>query len=97
MKKKAVAVGDTNVFIPVSINEATCIGCNLCVMVCQPDVFVPSIEPAGVPVVLYPSECWYVGDCVDVCPVPDCINLHVMDKNKVIWKRKESGKYFQLS
>ena len=59
MKKKAVAVGDTNVFIPVSINEETCIGCNLCVMVCQPDVFVPSSEPAGVPVVLYPSECWY--------------------------------------
>ena len=36
-------------------------------------------------------------DCVDVCPVPDCIKLNVMDKNKVIWKRKESGEYFQLS
>ena len=35
--------------------------------------------------------------CVDVCPVPDCIKLNVMDKNKVIWKRKESGEYFQLS
>ncbi len=97
MTDKALAVGDTDVFIPVSINEETCIGCNLCVMVCQPDVFVPSNDPGGVPVVLYPSECWYVGDCVDVCPVPDCIALHVMDKNKVIWKRKESGEEFQLS
>lgn len=83
-------------FDPVTIVPELCIGCNRCVDACQVDVFLPSSEKQGVPLVAFPGECWYSGDCVSVCPVPGAIYLNVMEKNRVQWKRKATGEEFQL-
>ena len=52
---------------PISFDAEKCTGCNRCVEVCQVDVFIPSAEKGGQPLVLFPGECWYCGCCVMEC------------------------------
>ena len=84
---------------PIQINEDICTGCNMCVDVCRSDVFVYSPSPDRKrPVVLYPDECWYCGDCVYHCPLwqKGCITIkHPLSQNW-IWKNKETGKHAWL-
>ncbi|MFQ5790879.1 MAG: ferredoxin family protein [Acidobacteriota bacterium] len=83
-------------FEPITIFPELCIGCNRCVDACQVDVFLPSTRKGAAPLVSYPGECWHSGDCVADCPVPGAIRLNVMPKNRVHWKRKETGEDFYL-
>ena len=83
-------------FTAVTIDEETCTGCNYCVEVCQVDAFLPAVEPGDPPILAYPGECWHCGDCVDVCPAPGAIYMNPMPKNRVHWKRKETGEDFHL-
>lgn len=83
-------------YSPIIIDDEYCTGCNFCVDVCQVDVFLPSLEIGEPPLLAYPGECWHCGDCVDVCPVPGAIDMNPMPKNRVRWKRKETGEDFQL-
>ena len=90
-EKKVYAVPELTASTPVTIDPDTCNGCNLCVEVCQVDVFIPNSEHGKPPIVLYPGECWYGGGCVDVCPVPGAIKLNIPLMNSVHWKRKDTG------
>lgn len=83
-------------FSPIIIDGELCTGCNFCVEVCQVDVFLPSSEIGDPPTLAYPAECWHCGDCVDTCPVPGAIDMNPMPKNRVHWKRKETGEDFHL-
>jgi NAD-dependent dihydropyrimidine dehydrogenase PreA subunit len=56
-------------FKAIEINGSVCSGCNRCVDVCPMDVLAPSPEKNGLPLVLYPEECWFCGSCVDLCPL----------------------------
>ncbi|MBT3990693.1 MAG: 4Fe-4S binding protein [Rhodospirillaceae bacterium] len=80
----------------VEINPDNCTGCRLCIEVCRTDVLVPHPEAREVPIVLFPDECWFCGDCVAYCPEPDTIKMHVPITEKVGWKDKESGERFRL-
>jgi NAD-dependent dihydropyrimidine dehydrogenase PreA subunit len=93
---EVVARQDPAGFDPVTIVPELCIACDRCVEACQVDVFLPSSEKGKAPLVAFPGECWYSGDCVSVCPVPGAIYLNVMEKNRVEWKRKKTGEEFQL-
>ena len=84
--EQVYAVGDPAVFSPIHIDEILCIGCNLCVFVCQADLFLPSAEKGGPPIVMYGGECWYEGSCVDHCPVPGAITLNSLLFNRVRWE-----------
>jgi NAD-dependent dihydropyrimidine dehydrogenase PreA subunit len=55
---------------------------------------VRQLEP---PIVCFPAECWHCGDCVGVCPENGAIRLNVMPKNRVGWRRKETGQDFELA
>jgi dihydropyrimidine dehydrogenase (NAD+) subunit PreA len=70
----------------VSVNEATCTGCNLCVIACEDAGYEalklkPVADPqrtAGtrnVAEVIY-DNCTGCNLCVAVCPVPDCMSLY---------------------
>jgi NAD-dependent dihydropyrimidine dehydrogenase PreA subunit len=80
------ATAEPGVFSPIIIDEELCIGCNLCVFVCQADLFLPNEVKGGAPSVIYPGECWYEGSCVDYCPVPGAITLDTQLFNKVHWE-----------
>lgn len=83
-------------FDPVTVVVELCTGCNRCVEICQVDVFLPSTRTGEPPVVVYPGECWHCGDCVAVCPVRGAILWNTMPKNRVHWKRKDTGEDFTL-
>jgi NAD-dependent dihydropyrimidine dehydrogenase PreA subunit len=81
MTESVQAVPDPMVFLPVLIDEELCIGCNLCLLVCQADLFLPNPVKGGPPFVFYGGECWYEGSCVDHCPVPAItLNLQLFNR-----------------
>ena len=86
MTEPVYAVPDAAIFTPVSIDQRLCTGCNLCVLVCPADLFLPNAEKRGAPIVMYGGECWYEGSCVDYCPVAGAIRLHTPLFNRVRWK-----------
>ena len=79
---------------PLQFDADLCIGCNACVDVCQVDVMLPNLEPGLPPVVAYPEECWYDGSCVAVCPMPGAIRLVGLAKDRVHFRRKDTGEDF---
>ena len=79
-------VPEPSVFNPITIDEELCIGCNLCVFVCQADLFLPNEVKGGAPSVVYAGECWFEGSCVDHCPVPGAIMLDTQLYNRVHWE-----------
>ncbi len=83
-------------FEPIAIDPALCNGCGRCVEICQVDLFLPAKEKGGSPILAYPDECWHCGDCVDVCPLMGAIRLLTMPKNRVRWKRRDTGEDFSL-
>jgi NAD-dependent dihydropyrimidine dehydrogenase PreA subunit len=83
-------------FKSITFNENICNGCNVCVEVCQVDLFIPNPEKGKPPILLFPEECWFDGSCVEVCPKPGAIKLNNLPRNKVHWKRKETGEDFWL-
>jgi NAD-dependent dihydropyrimidine dehydrogenase PreA subunit len=95
-KAQVVIEPEPSSFEPITIVPEHCTGCNRCVEACQVDVFLPTPEKGGAPLVAYPGECWHSGDCVDVCPEPGAIRLNTMEKNKVRWKRTGTGEEFTL-
>jgi NAD-dependent dihydropyrimidine dehydrogenase PreA subunit len=80
------AVPEPAVFSPITIDEQLCIACNLCVLVCPADLFLPNSKKSMAPIVMYAGECWYEGSCVDACPVPGAIELKGLLVNRVQWK-----------
>jgi len=76
---------------PLRFDSELCIGCNLCVDVCQVDIMLPNPEYGLPPIVAYPDECWYDGSCVGVCPVPGAIALIGMPKDRVHFRRRATG------
>ena len=80
----------------VEIDPEICTGCRLCIEVCRTDVLVPHPEKRMVPIVLFPDECWFCGDCVAYCTESGAITLHVPITEKVGWKDKESGERYRL-
>jgi len=94
--EKILAVPEPAAWTPLTFDPQLCTGCNLCVEVCQVDIMMPNPEEGQVPIVLYPGECWYSGDCVDACPCPGAVKLNVHAVNSVHWKRKDTGESFFL-
>ena len=80
---------------PVIFDPTNCNGCNLCVDVCQVDVLIPNPKKKGPPIVLYPEECWYEGDCVDECHRQGSIRLNLPLTQRVRWKRKDTEEHFR--
>ncbi len=89
MSQPLCVAADQGVFTPVYIAETLCIGCNLCVFVCQADLFLPSPKKGEPPLVVWGGECWYEGSCVDHCPVPGAIELNSLLFNRVRWKEAQ--------
>jgi NAD-dependent dihydropyrimidine dehydrogenase PreA subunit len=79
---------------PLFFDTELCIGCNICVDVCQVDIMLPNPEIGLPPLVPFPEECWYDGSCVASCPVPGAIVLIGMPKDRVHFLRKETGEDF---
>ena len=90
MDKKIYVTPETCISNPITFNTDTCIGCNRCMEVCQVDLFITNPEKGSPPIIVYPSECWYCGCCVDACPVPGTIILNPLLMNRVHWKLKEN-------
>ncbi len=80
----------------VVIDPKLCKGCNLCIEACRTDVLLPNLEKGKPPVVVYPDECWFCGDCVQNCPVPGAIRMDFPMNQRVGWKRKATGEYFRI-
>lgn len=76
---------------PIVFDLDLCIGCNVCVDICQVDIMVPNPEEGAPPVVLYPEECWYDGSCVSACPISGAITLNSMAAKRVHFRRKATG------
>ena len=87
---------ESTTFKSVTFNPDICNGCNVCVDVCQVDLFIPNPEKGKPPILLFPEECWFDGSCVEVCPKPGAIKLNHLPRNRVHWKRKETGEDFWL-
>ncbi|MFX1513046.1 MAG: ferredoxin family protein [Promethearchaeota archaeon] len=83
---------------PVIFNSSVCTGCNKCVEVCMSDIFLPNPEKGSPPLILYPDECYYDGNCVRKCPQHDkgAIRLNWPLMQRVRWKRKETGEHFRI-
>lgn len=81
---------------PVLFNLNICKGCNICVEICEMDVFVPNPEKGKPPIILYPDECWYCGNCVAECQLPGAIALNHPLMQRVRWKRKDTGEHFRV-
>lgn len=62
--------------MPPVINGEKCVGCGLCVEICQMDVFFAS-QKGKVPVLSYPEECWHCNSCVTACPVEGALTVRV--------------------
>jgi len=80
---------------PVIFDPSICNGCNCCVDICTMDILIPNPEKGKPPIILYPEECWYGGDCVLECPNPGAIRLNHPLMQRVRWKRKETGEHFR--
>ncbi len=80
----------------VVIDPGLCKGCNLCIEACRMDVILPNLEKNKPPVVVYPDECWFCGDCVQNCPIPGAITMEFPMNQRVGWKRKATGEYFRI-
>jgi len=74
---------------PIYFDEEKCIGCNICVNICQVDILIPNSEKGKPPIVLFPGECWYCGCCVMECPVEGAIRLSHPLMNRARWVSKE--------
>ncbi len=81
---------------PLTFDSDICIGCNICVDVCQVDIMLPNPEVGEPPILVYPSECWYDGSCVSACPEPGAITLNSMAGRSVCFRRKETGEEFHV-
>ena len=80
----------------VIIDEQLCKGCNKCVEVCHSGVLVKNPDKGGVPVVLYPDECWFCGCCVAHCPEAGAMRVEFPLFQRIGWKRKDTGEYFRI-
>jgi NAD-dependent dihydropyrimidine dehydrogenase PreA subunit len=80
---------------PVIFDPETCNGCNRCVDICTMDILIPNLERGKPPIILYPEECWFGGDCVMECPRPGAIRLNQPLMQRVRWKRKQTGDHFR--
>ncbi len=60
--------------IPVQIDDARCIRCQVCNMVCPGDILYKEPHSPALPEVKYPDECWYCGLCEQLCPT-DAITI----------------------
>ncbi|MFC1790999.1 ferredoxin family protein [Gemmatimonadota bacterium] len=94
MDREVEACRDADVAGPLSFDADLCIGCDICVDVCQVDIMLPNGEEGLPPVVAYPVECWYDGSCVAACPVPGAISLNRMSKDSVRFRRTGTGEDF---
>ena len=76
---------------PLRFDESICVGCNLCVSVCQVDIMIPNPESGKPPIVLYPGECYYCGSCVMACPNKGAIKLQhpLMNQTRFVDTVKE--------
>ena len=92
--RPAYAIPEPAATQPLTFNPDICIGCNICIDVCQVDIMVPNPEVGEPPIVLYPGECWYDGSCVSACPEPGAITLNSMASKRVHYRRKTSGEDF---
>ena len=81
---------------PIIFDSKLCNGCNKCVAICTMDLLVPNPERGKPPIVLYPEECYYEGDCVCECPNPGAIKLNHPLMSKVRFKRKQTGEHFKI-
>lgn len=81
---------------PVIFDAEICIRCNICVDVCQMDVFIPNPQEGELPMILFPDECWYCGTCVEDCPEEGAIRLSHPLMNRVRWKRKDTAEHFRV-
>ncbi len=88
MNRKVYAIPEPGISNPITFNPIICVGCNICIEICQVDIFIPNPEESKPPIMLYPGECWYCGCCVDECPKPGAIKLNPLLINRVHWKRK---------
>jgi len=77
--------------MPVVFDETICTGCNKCVTICTMDVLLPNPEKGKPPIIMYPEECWYGGDCVEECPRTGAIRLRHPLMSRVHYKNKETG------
>ncbi len=77
--------------MPVVFDETKCTGCNRCVNICMTDVLLPNPEKGKPPIIMYPEECWYGGDCVGECPVEGAVRLRHPLLSRVHYKNKETG------
>lgn len=80
---------EMSVVNPIIYDKERCVGCNRCVDICQVDLLIPNEEKGGVPIVLYPGECWYCGCCVMECPIDGAIKLQHPLMNQAHWIEKE--------
>ena len=81
---------------PVVFDAHFCKGCNVCVNICQVDVFIPNPKKGQPPIILYPDECWVCGNCVYECPRLGAIRLNHPLMQRVRWKRKDTGEHFRM-
>ena len=95
-RKKAYAVVEPAPAEPLSFDDDICIGCNICVDVCQVDILIPNPEAGLPPIVMFPGECWYDGSCVDACPEPGAISLNRLSTTRVRYRKKQTGEDFYV-
>ena len=81
---------------PVIFNHDICNGCNKCVNICQSDILIPNPIKGKPPVIIYPGECWYGGDCVSECPNPGAIELNQPLMQRLRYKRKDTNEHFRM-
>ena len=81
---------------PVIFNLEICNGCNICVEICQMDVFISNPERGKPPIIMHPDECWYCGCCVDDCPRPGANKFNHPLMRRVRWKRKDTDEHFRV-
>ena len=90
MRSSTASVG------PLTFDPDICIGCNICVDVCQVDILLPNPEVGEPPIVAFPGECWYDGSCVSACPEPGAITLNGMGDKQIHFRRKSTGDDFYV-
>lgn len=88
MNRKVYAIPEPGISKPITFNPSICVGCNICIEICQVDIFIPNPDENKPPILLYPGECWYCGCCVEECPKPGAIKFNPLLFNQVYWKRK---------
>ena len=80
----------------IVIDPEKCNGCNTCVDVCRTQVIVPNLRKGERPIVLYPDECWFCGDCARHCPSGALMVRYPLNQRVVGWKRKATKEYFAM-